>query len=100
MNVLPGGIATLLFSEKRNADNDAPSDVVVRPHRRIGYNAYFERALYMEAHHIGGGGVRQLIHVLREVSSFLVLARSAHVVSVPQKLNQGNGKVLSLCPLN
>ncbi|KAH7707324.1 hypothetical protein AAVH_25436 [Aphelenchoides avenae] len=63
--VLPDDIVTLMFREKRNADNDVPSDVVVGP-RSFKTQSGYERSLYMTAGHVGEGGVKQLVAALRE----------------------------------
>ncbi|KAH7713910.1 hypothetical protein AAVH_18750 [Aphelenchoides avenae] len=65
VTIHPDDVVALMYRERRNLDNDAPSDVVVGP-RSFKTQSGYERSLYMTAAHVGEGGVKQLVAALRE----------------------------------
>lgn len=67
-------IVTFLFGWKRNVGDDTPSDDVDGPRSFPLTHSGYDRALYLDADHVVGGNVRQLVATLREVSGLQVIA--------------------------
>ncbi|KAH7707325.1 hypothetical protein AAVH_25437 [Aphelenchoides avenae] len=59
-------IVSFLFGWKRNVDDDAPSDVVEGPRSFPLTHSGYDRSLYLDADHVAGGNVGQLVGILRD----------------------------------